>query len=601
MALPKPFTNQIEHAGAGPARIPLFLNGSIVLVEELIHYDEEDFFGCVPCNALAEDPNEEYLSDPLLSSDGGEIQLPNILAGWAGGGDAPLEGLKFGTAYSQEDAVNFGVELDNEYVGINTSRLQWKNYTKAKLGSSSENIVDSQGPAYGLTINIINNKLELPDWDRFFNVDTYLENSKETCISSSYGLSTDKHCEVCEERRWKYIANDLHNARDCFRDACKETPNYRGDHLSYICSDNDEPSEVKKLYIFTDIGSYDCYCLESGDKLDYYPSTAYDLPVGSTVVSTEVLEEHTGADSSRAYCLYEIQTPTELRTFDTSLASVGLEDGEIINLKKDCTMGPLVEVGDVFEGSTGEAEFDIDDFNPSLHADLAIVGYHIVKVDSSAPDGVDSSGFEAANGEIIFHSINDNTKKAKIAWNSSAPNDTQWIIVLNYTYSECTATSEGNLKPDPSAFSKFYGSEAVNKEFFEIIPCDFTEEEKSDKDLNIYWDYEACDTFDVEPGPRGGENDNPEDDACFTFNHIADSVEWESCKEQYAYITEKYWNCYDDCGSSDGRFGTPCFNGSYGENRVDIASDICHCGGKYKGQDTKCGWKAIMNKIPYSF
>ena len=73
-----------------------------------------------------------------------------------------------------------------------------------------------------------------------------------------------------------------------------------------------------------------------------------------------------------------------------------------------------------------------------------------------------------------------------------------------------------------------------------------------------------------------------------------------TCKNTYD-IEEAYNKCYEDCGSQSNIHGTNCYNGVKGENRPDIASDICHCGGAYKSEDTSCGWRAIMNKIPYSF
>jgi len=583
MDLPEPFTKQIEHLGAGPPRIALFQNGAIILVEELIHYDKEDFDGCVPCNALADDPNNEYLSDPLLSSLGGEIQLPDILAGWAGGGDAPLAGLTFGQAYSQNDAVNFGVELDNEYIGKYTSRLRWKNYTKAQLGSNTEKIVSEDGVVDGLTINIIDNNLELPDWDKFFDLDTYLENSENTCIPNSYGLTIDKHCEVCKERRSKYIVRDLTAAAECFRDACGQWESYRHEQQYYdSCFPEEEEEEVLLIVNPT----YDCYCLEPGSKLDYYPSLDFQEPVGSTVLSYEVLRDgHMGVDPSRGYCIYQLQTPTEQRYFDTSLASIGSEDGEIMNLKKTCIPQGSVYITDSVVGPAGETVLNIDSFNSSIHADLALLNYSITSVNTTDP------------ASITFASINDNTKTVKLAWVSTAPPDTEFNITVEYTYSECTPVDEAELRPDADALSRFLSSEAENKENLIVHPCSFEEIEGVTNKSEDYYDYDACTSFDVRPGPRGGKNETPDTDACSDIGrNDPDPAAWESCIEQYAYITNKYWDCYDDCGSSDGSYGTDCFKQSDGENRVDIASDICHCGGKYKNETTKCGYQAIMNK-----
>lgn len=489
MSLPDPFTKELELPKGGLKFFQLHINGDIIAVDQLIHYDDQDFYGCVPCNSLSEpNPEGDYLNDDLLYTIGSHIQLPNVFVGFGGGASA-YKGLTFDSTYSNagNTSLGFDLEFDNETIGSESATINYKNASEIQLGNSNIPIVDENGPVYGLTVNIIDNNLELPYWDRYLDVDSYLINGAYTCSDNAYGLSTARHCRTCEERQGKYIASDQAECEDCMARACGEYVDYQ-----YYVDPNTVPDLNSCTIMPTD---YSCYCLQAGNTVDYYPHSYWSGPTQSTIIDATLID---GPDPKRYYCEYTLLAP----------------------------------IGEEYTDGNGNLNFRLKS----------------IKYSTAEDNGDFISNFQDSEGDGISVGVSEDQ-------------------ISKFFNSQC---ERGNHK----------------------IPCSFKEvEDEVNEGSQLY----AC---------LPGENRDSNIRAianCRDFRHNFDQQIYDECKAEYKYISRKYWDCFEDCGSPDGPRGTPCFNESKGENRVDIAETFCHCGGEYKSEENlDCGWEAILNKIPYT-
>jgi len=642
MPLFDPFTERItttQHQGKNYA--VLHRNGSCVAFDQIVHYDEANgLLGCVPCNVLIESDSEsDYLKDPLLWAQGGIIQIPNLIVGGGSmGGIAGQSGLTFNLNYSE--GGDWDLSFEHERLGHTSASIEQRGASDIQLGFNSLPVVDDGGLSWGVTINIINdNIIELPEWDLFLDVDTYLANAYATCEDTQYGLSTYKHCAVCERRAKTKRMKESAKLTECLSDSCENGSNFLGSRstdsliesysdYSSICYGSDlTPAEQSACYDYDDTWLYDhydrlcqneyvkvyddcgCICAEEGTVTTWAPYKNFtpleDWPDNwnqATITNTSCISK--AGDRSRHYCRYVLSTT--------------MFGQQVFDSTKESAIGQTQQAGLQVQGSGGTLELSAEGYNDGEHSNLRILGVHIALVGENG--SIDSSD-GAFDGSI---SVNTDPTNGILIVNWSGASNSSWIFVVDYEFAsigEGDCGTQDNLggAPSPESVAKWLQTGEIG-----TTPCDWEENEPTDEccvpdsDGGYRWDHYAigCQRGDDDAHYHsrwscGETNDSCVDQSAHIKNYN-EKGEWDgtygckggksqqsTCKNTYD-IEEAYDKCYEDCGSQSNIHGTNCYNGAKGENRPDIASDICHCGGAYKSEDTSCGWRAIMNKIPYS-
>jgi hypothetical protein len=631
MPLFDPFTDSIiTNHHQGDSFAVLHRNGSCVAFDQIIHYDEKNgLLGCVPCNVLVESESEsDYLKDELLWSQGGIIQIPNLIVGGGSmGGLAGQQGLTFNLGYSESQGQGFDVTFEHEELGNTNALIQQQQASDIQLGFNSTPVVDGQGAVWGLNINIINSTLELPGWDLFLDVDHYLENSYSTCEDTQYGLSTSKHCSVCEHRARRKRRKEARDLEECLSETCTNGSTYSAQlQLGYAgysyeecqdvyageenpidyCWDNSDYDYICENESIDVDDHCDCICSEVGTITTWTPYKNFTPIDGwpsnwnqATITRKGCIQK--AGDPSRYYCQYELETLMfGLQTFSST--------------NPDIAQGQTQQAGLQVQGSGGTLELNADGYSEGTHFGLRILGVNIASVGG---DGSIDSSDGAFDGDISV-SVDETNGTLIVNW--SGASDNAWIFVIDY---EFATTGQGDLGLEdntaaaPSAQSV---AEWLQTGMEGATPCDWKQTKPTSECCvpNDYgggyrWDYNKyadCQRYDswVEDGSLHRWDCGDTNGSCYdrTANiknkdgtYGCKSTGTSHCHTQYD-IEEAYDKCYEDCGSQTNIHGTNCYNGHQGENRPDIATDICHCGGGYKGEDTSCGWRAIMNSIAYS-
>ena len=187
------FTNMRDLEGEG-GRYFLSKEKDIISVSH-----KPKFNSVSACNLLLDkdsDFTEGGIKDQEMYHDftnlDGSLHIPNLTIGNEPH-DQPFEGI-----YIKSDSIT----IPNKYIGKEGSLMDINTQGgDVLLGSGeSDQIVSNDGIEEDLYIYVYEAKVSFPDWDKFLDIDDYLDNTTEPCKDSAYGISSDYSCQMCERR-----------------------------------------------------------------------------------------------------------------------------------------------------------------------------------------------------------------------------------------------------------------------------------------------------------------------------------------------------------------------------------------------------------------
>jgi len=191
------FTNMRDLEGEG-GRYFLSKDKDIISVSH-----KPKFNSVAACNLLLDkdsDFAEGGIKDQEMYHDftnlDGSLHIPDLTIGYEPH-DQPFEGI-----YIKSDSIT----IPNRYIGKEGSLIEINTQGgDVVLGSAiqSDQIVSDDGIEEGLNIYLHKAKVSFPDWDKFLEVDNYLDNTTEPCKDSTYGISSDNSCQICHRRAVK--------------------------------------------------------------------------------------------------------------------------------------------------------------------------------------------------------------------------------------------------------------------------------------------------------------------------------------------------------------------------------------------------------------
>ena len=191
------------------------------------------------CNVLmSKDSDEPYgfKHDELFhkNKEDGSLAIPNLVVS-RNDTHTDIDGIDF---------QNSSVEIPNSYLG-NSNNLITINHAGGGLisiGDASDTTTNQYGISNGFNLYSIGGGITFPDWDKFFEIDDYLENASMPCQQNSYGLPSQTGCDICESRASNHKEWELNRMQSC------------SDHMRSLCGGAGETVDVE--ISFSDTGSY---------------------------------------------------------------------------------------------------------------------------------------------------------------------------------------------------------------------------------------------------------------------------------------------------------------------------------------------------------
>ena len=206
------FSNLREYAGEAEKHFLVRGLNEIITIDKL-----PALAGKAVCNVILskDSKHPEGFKSPSLfhhNPANGSLAIPNLVVHNENIDiTAGVDGVDFKSIY-KEDLI-----IPNETIGHknNLVDIVHSEGGEISIGGSNYQAVDDNGVVDGFSIHSIGGGIKFPQWDKFFEVDTYLENADYPCKDNTHGLPSNRACETCEDRARNHELAEQKRLSDC--------------------------------------------------------------------------------------------------------------------------------------------------------------------------------------------------------------------------------------------------------------------------------------------------------------------------------------------------------------------------------------------------
>ena len=206
------FSNLREYAGEAEKHFLVRGENEVVTIDKL-----PELGGEAVCNVILSKSSEhsEGFKSPSLfhhKPTNGSLAIPNLVVHNENVDiSSGVDGVDFKSIY-KEDLI-----IPNKTIGHknNLVDIEHNGGGEISIGGSNYKSVDYNGLVEGFSIHSIGGGIKFPQWDKFFEVDTYLENADYPCKNNAHGLPSSRACDTCEDRARTHELAEQKRLSDC--------------------------------------------------------------------------------------------------------------------------------------------------------------------------------------------------------------------------------------------------------------------------------------------------------------------------------------------------------------------------------------------------